>query len=335
MIASYYYINYSTIKLFSDSLRARTRLQVLLDVVSSATEYSDIPIRHHEDRILSKISENLPRKAPNPNYNSPFFKASLLLQAHFSRFQLPPDLESDQKMVLAKVLRLTQACVDFIASNGWLNPALAAMELSQMVVQAMWDKDSPLKQIPHFNQSIIDRLRKRGIERPDELTEMEPQDLQTDLQLDKQKLRDVIKFVNNLPIINVELKVQAEAVEQGSDAMLEIELEREVDPDDEQTPIGPVICPFYPYKKEEAWWLVVGDPETKTLLAIKRITLQYKQTIKLAFAAPERIGDVTCRLYLMSDSYVGYDQDFDFIITVGPGERDEMDQNGDASMENE
>jgi hypothetical protein len=30
-------------------------------------------------------------------------------------------------------MRLIQACVDVVSSNGWLSPALAAMELAQMV----------------------------------------------------------------------------------------------------------------------------------------------------------------------------------------------------------
>uniref|UniRef100_A0A673C994 U5 small nuclear ribonucleoprotein 200 kDa helicase n=1 Tax=Sphaeramia orbicularis TaxID=375764 RepID=A0A673C994_9TELE len=41
--------------------------------------------------------------------------------------------------------------------NGWLSPALAAMELAQMVTQAMWSKDSYLKQLPFFTSEHIKR----------------------------------------------------------------------------------------------------------------------------------------------------------------------------------
>ena len=34
-----------------------------------------------------------------------------------------------------QAMRLVQACVDVLRSNGWLSPALAAMELAQMVCQ--------------------------------------------------------------------------------------------------------------------------------------------------------------------------------------------------------
>lgn len=58
-------------------------------------------------------------------------------------------------VVIYQALRLIQACVDVLSSNGWLSPALAAMELAQMVTQAMWNKDSYLKQLPHFGQELV------------------------------------------------------------------------------------------------------------------------------------------------------------------------------------
>jgi len=50
-----------------------------------------------------------------------------------------------------------QACVDVLSSKGFLSPGLAAMELAQMVTQAMWKKDSYLKQLPHFSNDVIKR----------------------------------------------------------------------------------------------------------------------------------------------------------------------------------
>lgn len=58
---------------------------------------------------------------------------------------------------LSQAVRLIQACVDVLSSNGWLSPALAAMELAQMVTQAMWSKDSYLKQLPYFTSEHVKR----------------------------------------------------------------------------------------------------------------------------------------------------------------------------------
>jgi pre-mRNA-splicing helicase BRR2 len=135
------------------SLKERTKLKGLLEVVSSSAEFESVPIRRHEDVLLRKIYDRVPVKLDQANYDAPYFKTFLLLQAHFSRLQLPPDLASDQAMILGKVLNLLAACVDVMSSNAFLN-ALGAMDLSQMCVQGIWESDSPLKQIPHFDNDV-------------------------------------------------------------------------------------------------------------------------------------------------------------------------------------
>lgn len=137
-------------EVYTLSLKERTKLKGLLEVVSSSAEFESIPIRRHEDVLLRRIYDRVPVKLDRVDFEAPHFKTFLLLQAHFSRLQLPPDLAADQVQVLEKVLNLLSACVDVLSSNAWLN-ALGAMDLSQMCVQAMWETDPLLKQIPHFD----------------------------------------------------------------------------------------------------------------------------------------------------------------------------------------
>ncbi|XP_014749042.1 PREDICTED: U5 small nuclear ribonucleoprotein 200 kDa helicase [Sturnus vulgaris] len=144
-------------ELFSMSLNAKTKVRGLLEIISNAAEYENIPIRHHEDNLLRQLSQKVPHKLTNPKFNDPHVKTNLLLQAHLSRMQLSAELQSDTEEILSKAIRLIQACVDVLSSNGWLSPALAAMELAQMVTQAMWSKDSYLKQLPHFTSEHIKR----------------------------------------------------------------------------------------------------------------------------------------------------------------------------------
>ena len=162
MIAAYYYINYTTIELFTLSLNSKTKIRGLLEIISSAAEYEDVPVRHREDNLLRSLAARLPNKlAGTPKYNDPHVKTNLLLQAHLSRLQLGAELQGDTEAILGKAIRLIQACVDVLSSNGWLSPAVAAMELAQMVTQAMWSKDSYLKQLPHFTSEIIKRCTEK------------------------------------------------------------------------------------------------------------------------------------------------------------------------------
>lgn len=86
-----------------------------------------------------------------------------------SRMQLSAELQSDTKEILGRAIRLIQACVDVLSSNGWLSPALAAMELAQMVTQAMWKKDSYLRQLPHFTSEIIKNCNERVSDKHEKL----------------------------------------------------------------------------------------------------------------------------------------------------------------------
>jgi pre-mRNA-splicing helicase BRR2 len=99
---------------------------------------------------VAQIAAHLPQQIDQPNYDQAHTKTNIMLQCHFSRTPLPSDLLGDQKVVLGEAVRLLQAMVDVISSNGWLKPALACMELTQMISQGLWDRDSILLQIPHF-----------------------------------------------------------------------------------------------------------------------------------------------------------------------------------------
>uniref|UniRef100_A0A3Q2ZMJ6 U5 small nuclear ribonucleoprotein 200 kDa helicase n=1 Tax=Kryptolebias marmoratus TaxID=37003 RepID=A0A3Q2ZMJ6_KRYMA len=310
MIAAYYYINYTTIELFSMSLNAKTKIRGLIEIISNAAEYKNIPIRHHEDTLLRQLAQKVPHKLNNPKFNDPHVKTNLLLQAHLSRMQLSAELLSDTEDILSKAIRLIQACVDVLSSNGWLSPALAAMELAQMVTQAMWSKDSYLKQLPHFTSEHIKRCTDKGVESIFDIMEMEDEDRTALLQLSDAQMADVARFCNRYPNIELSYEVaEKDNVKSGSPVLVQVQLERE----EEVT--GPVIAPLFPQKREEGWWVVIGDPKSNSLISIKRLTLQQKAKVKLDFVAPT-MGIHNYTLYFMSDAYMGCDQEYKFSVDV-------------------
>ncbi|KAL0373040.1 UNVERIFIED_CONTAM: DExH-box ATP-dependent RNA helicase DExH12 [Sesamum calycinum] len=210
MIASYYYISYTTIERFSSSLTSKTKLKGLLEILASASEYEQLPIRPGEEELIR-------------------------------RQMIGGNLASDQQEVLVYASRLLQAMVDVISSSGWLNLALLAMEVSQMVTQGMWERDSMLLQLPHFTKNW-------------------PRDSQ---------LMDIARFCNRFPNIDLTYEVlDSDNVGAGEDVSVHVSLERDLEG---RTEVGPVDAPRYPKSKEEGWWLVVGDTKTNQLLAIKEL----------------------------------------------------------------
>uniref|UniRef100_A0A667XIR0 U5 small nuclear ribonucleoprotein 200 kDa helicase n=1 Tax=Myripristis murdjan TaxID=586833 RepID=A0A667XIR0_9TELE len=322
MIAAYYYINYTTIELFSMSLNAKTKIRGLIEIISNAAEYKNIPIRHHEDALLRQLAQKVPHKLNNPKFNDPHVKTNLLLQAHLSRMQLSAELQSDTEEILSKAVRLIQACVDVLSSNGWLSPALAAMELAQMVTQAMWSKDSYLKQLPFFTSEHIKRCTDKGVESIFDIMEMEDEDRTALLQLSDAQMADVARFCNRYPNIELSYEVaEKDNIKSGSPVLVLVQLERE----EEVT--GPVIAPLFPQKREEGWWVVIGDPKSNSLISIKRLTLQQKAKVKLDFVAPV-MGVHNYTLYFMSDAYMGCDQEYKFSVDVK-----EADSDGDSDSD--
>ncbi len=86
------------------------------------------------------------------------------------------------------------------------------------------------------------------------------------------------------------------------------------------------VAPLFPADKPLGYWLVFGDTESGQLLSIKRLTLAKKLTnVKLEFNAPNAIGRRKCVLYLMSDSVLGADQEYEIAMDVAPAD-DPMDE---------
>jgi pre-mRNA-splicing helicase BRR2 len=330
-IAAYYNISFITMQTFLLSLSAKTKLKQILEIVTSATEFETIQIRRHEEHILRRIYNHVPVKMADPAFESPHFKAFVLLQAHFSRMQLPVDLAKDQETILRRVLTLLSATVDVLSSEGHLN-AMSAMEMSQMVVQAMWERDSPLKQIPHFDDAAIKVATQAGInDIPDFMEAMDPSEnpnyeaLVKQLGLSTRQLTDAARFTNEFyPNLELAFEVEEpESIVAGEPAVLNVTVERELEED--EAPPSEVHAPFFPVEKTENWWLVVGEEATKNLLAIKRVTIGRSLKTKLEYTVPSA-GKHELTLYLMSDCYLGVDQAPTFEVEAAEGEEESEEE---------
>ena len=77
----------------------------------------------------------------------------------------------------------------------------------------------------------------------------------------------------------------------------------------EEETLSPVIAPFFPQKKDEGWWLVIGQPATNALISIKRVAITHKSSVRLDFVAPA-VGTHDYVLYFMCDAYMGCDQEY-------------------------
>lgn len=197
----------------------------------------------------------------------------------------------------------------------------------------MWERDSPLMQLPHVGKETAVACTKAGVETVFDLLDMEDDARRELLGMSDQQLADVAKAANRYPDIQLNYKVVDEdAVAAGDNVTIQVELEREIEGEGE---LPPVHAPFYPGRKDENWWLVVGIPKKGTLCAIKRVALQRKSRVKLEFAAPAEVGKQEFTLFFMCDSYMGCDQEYEFELDVKEGEESESEEESEGEGKGE
>ncbi|XP_069582412.1 activating signal cointegrator 1 complex subunit 3 [Ranitomeya imitator] len=79
------------------------------------------------------------------------------------------------------------------------------------------------------------------------------------------------------------------------------------------------IAPKFPKAKDEGWFLILGEVDKKELVALKRVGyVRTRSTASVAFYTPENTGRCIYTLYLMSDSYLGMDQQYDLYLSIIP-----------------
>ena len=58
--------------------------------------------------------------------------------------------------------------------------------------------------------------------------------------------------------------------------------------------------------KDVTWWVLIGDSKNN-LLAVKKVAIKNKVSLKMQIDVPENTGNKV-HVYLLADSYVGLDQ---------------------------
>jgi pre-mRNA-splicing helicase BRR2 len=320
-ISSYYYLKHTTVEIFNNSLTVKTGLKGILDIITAASEFNDVIVKEFEDIALQKLAKKVRLRTPSQDYEDPHTKVHLLLQAHFSHLTLPSSVTEDQSHIIMESTRFLQAMVDVISSQGWLLPALAAMELHQMVVQGVWnDNENQLYQLPHMSEDIVSRLSQNGIKDIPSFIDADD-DLRLELlQLPMKSVQEIAQVCNQYPDIDVSVELATDQKEVACDSVVSVKVHLERDPD---SIFSSIHAPRFPKSKVESWWLVVGDgemedPDTpRKVYAVKRVTVnQSEMDITIQFSAPSSPGTYDLVAYMISDSYIGFDDEFPIKLEV-------------------
>lgn len=384
-ISSYYYLTHSTVCLFQDHFGSSVSdngslnvphltLSEVLDLLTKATEYATLPVRHNEEFLNEELAKSCPIKLPRRSMESPHTKANLLIQAHCSRLPLPiVDYYTDLKSVMDQAIRIIQAMIDISAINGSLPTTLNVINLQQCILQAAWQNSNPLSMLLETESSpesyTDDTLNDatnfyEDHERPNNSLETIIQRIPSNLcfipsllnlvhtnsksknfpklrnlfgkyQLSNSEISRLQKALQHLPLIDFEsiaichdsdqkenITVSKEEtfkslsnlnwikLKPNSNYMIRCHLrKKQLDKSKQHK----AFCPKFAKPKTETWYLVLGVPERNELIAITRISVinYYSTEIQLRFQTFEQeTGRTLYQLYLLSDCYIGLDQQY-------------------------
>ncbi|GAB7339460.1 hypothetical protein MBLNU457_6086t1 [Dothideomycetes sp. NU457] len=269
-IMSYYYLSHKTIRHLIKHAKDNATFEECLSWMSCATEYDELPVRHNEDLINVELSNALPLKADffdMPMWD-PHVKAFLLLQAHFSRIDLPiSDYVGDQVSVLDQSIRIIQASIDVLTELGYTNSSRQMMTVLACVKSARWPTDGPLSILPGIDVALEKKRLASDKAAPTSLiaatTTPEPalRKVLTNLGLPPPSHPRALKPLAQLPVLDVKT-TDINAL--GLTIML-TRLNKPTDPEYR------VYAPRYPKPQTEGFFAIVSDKSTGEVVALKRV----------------------------------------------------------------
>jgi translocation protein SEC63 len=306
-------VMYDTYAWYHHTLNEHTLVANLPEIVSGSAEFRkrNAPNTPHEKQAIGQLTTQVKQQMLKPKYNHPVcVKGNVLLHVHLLRkTNLLSEKDAlDLKYMLQTSSSLLDAMISVCKHQDALQTAANCIEFGQYITQAMWTKDSPLLQLPHFTKEEVKHAKVNSIHDFKLLPEDEPKGM---VNFTQQQIQDVHNFVKIFPDISVETKVfvdddEDDKVYEGDLCTIQVIITRNNLQKGEKT--GLVHSPYFPFPKQEAFWVILGQMKEGKILSIDKVTNPNQKVVhKIRFMAPP-VGSYEFDLLIKSNAYVGIDQ---------------------------
>jgi len=310
-------VMYDTYSWYHHSLDENTLVKSLPEIYAGCAEFRErnMPKSPVEKEQISSLMKHVRMMMQKPMFNHPIcIKGNVLMHTHLCRktSHMSESSKEDLRYMLNKSGSLIDAMISVCQHQDTLKTAINCIQFEQFVTQACWVKDNTLLQLSHFTNDEVKHATK-GKSGAKDLRKylMIPNDLKKGLVdfTDEQK-KDVFKCCSLIPDITVDTKVYVdddddEKVYEGDLCNVEITITRNHLKDDEMA--GLVHAPYFPFPKQEAWWIALGTKDGKAISIEKVAKPEKKFTHNVKFLAP-RPGNYNFDLHILSNAYIGLDQ---------------------------
>ena len=202
-------------------------------ILASSLEFEkghnhEIVERHTDNVEIPQLVKHLPNLGIN-NKEKPLcfsysVKARALIFAHLSRIPLNKQtLHQDRLYVIKKCPYLIHEMVQCIsqlillahagriARLPSLDTVEATMRCSSLIVQALWDKQNPILQLPHIEEDNMKsfNFKRYGIKTLKQMAKMIEKDRRNMMQsLTDEQYKDVIRVLSLMPSLNMDVRTE-------------------------------------------------------------------------------------------------------------------------------
>lgn len=321
-----------------------------------SAEYAIFPVRHNEDKTNQELASMLNYKTSIPMDSPHLKVILLIYSYLSNLDPPTREYMVDTKSVLDQALRILQGMLDIASNSGWLSVSLRIIHFLQMILQGHWLSESCLVMLPHVEKEDVITLHNalnkhyRNIV----FTLANLKKLYTDNTGKLKEIfagvvgvtatKDIDQFLSGLPIISMNLTAEDESTNSQQiidfidGKMYSFTADSSVDFKFQLNRRGvnslDVHSNRFTKQKDESWILVIGLPEEDVLLASRKLSFRKQKTVSVKLKMPTKkgltslfksdivyvffllAGDYMLCIYLMSDSYIGLDQQYLINTTV-------------------
>ncbi|PAV64738.1 hypothetical protein WR25_20568 [Diploscapter pachys] len=329
-LACVYYLQHQTIRFLLSELKDNSNIEELLRILTHVPEYSEIPVRHNEDLVNTDLQKLLRIRFSTSVMDSSHVKAHLLFQAHFTRLPLQTDYRTDLKSVLDQCMRILQAMRDICMIKKWFATAVNITVLQQMCYSARWYDDHPLLCLPHLSEDEAYKLgANMTVPELQDRWGVSPENIDREMvvrknlkylidrsTLEEAAAKEVIQAVCDWPIVSVNgLKLLSSGGYPDSSSKFQsgktYRLVMTLRMAGRRGKNVPAVLPKWTKDKQASWLVLVGVKDSNHLLPMTQISpFAGERRIRVDVTMPNVKGRTHVNVFLMSDCYLGIDQEY-------------------------
>lgn len=202
-IASLFYVKVATVEIINQSLKPIMAEADVFDILSQASEFSNIRFREGEEKELKKLMESGCCCRIKREIDSVEGKVNVLLQSYVSR--LPIDdfgLIMDRAYVAQNAQRLSRAFFEILMHRSWAQATQTVLTVSKCISVQMWPFEHPLGQTEMLRQDIIEKLPMEM----ENLREMDENELGRVARNNKMS-KQIKRAIDSFPLAQISAKV--------------------------------------------------------------------------------------------------------------------------------